>query len=206
MENVSRAWTSDRQTFVLVLFLNHLSPWIWREVLIGLPWCLRHVSFPPCVFTRATQGPAIPARAFDVTISRFPIWLLLLLLLFFLQSDDDTEASAGWICWLKTGPLFYWLRPFSLGQICCQQRLGAHSAEWTRTKEEALLCQTWRPEKVRVELSGRNRIRAISFGRGARTCKADFFPPVCSLIFFFLLPFSSNFNLWHLASLSSVIF
>lgn len=83
MENVSGAWTSDRQTFVLVLFLNHLSPWIWREVLIGLPLRLRHVSFPPRVFTCAAQGSTFPAKSFDVTISTFTFFDFLFSFFFF---------------------------------------------------------------------------------------------------------------------------
>lgn len=40
MKNVCGAWTSDRQTFVLVLFLHQLSLQIWVEVLRGLPLSL----------------------------------------------------------------------------------------------------------------------------------------------------------------------
>lgn len=40
MENVSGARTSEQQTFVLVLFLTHLSLQTWGEVLRGLPLSL----------------------------------------------------------------------------------------------------------------------------------------------------------------------
>lgn len=113
MENVSRAWTSDRQTFVLVLFLNHLSPWIWREVLIGLPLYLRHVSFSTRVFTRAAQGSVFPAKAFDVIILRFTYFLFPFFSFFHSPVTRLRLLLAG-ICRLKTSPFFYWLRPFSL--------------------------------------------------------------------------------------------
>lgn len=180
MENVSRAWTSDRQTFVLVLFLNHLSPWIWREVLIGLPSVPPSRLFSSLCFHACNSRPRDASKSFRCNNFKIPHSASFLKI--FLQSNDETQASAGSICRLKTGPFFYWLRPFSLGQICCQQRLGARPAEWMCTKEEALLCQTWRPEKVRVELSGWNRIRAISCGRGA-----------CTWSWFFLL----LFVLWY---------
>lgn len=92
MENVSRAWTSDRQTFVLVLFLNHLSRWIWREVLIGLPLCLHSRLLFPCVFTRAAQG--FPAKAFDVTVSKC---ILFFLFIFTVQRHDSCFCELGFV-------------------------------------------------------------------------------------------------------------
>lgn len=61
---------------------NHLSPWIWREVLIGLPPCLRHVSFQPRFFTR-TARLCDSSRSFPRNY--FKIWLMCLFI-FFLTS------------------------------------------------------------------------------------------------------------------------
>lgn len=182
MENVSRAWTSDRQTFVLVLFLNHLSPWIWREALIGLPPCLRHVSFPPHVFARSAQGSSFPAKAFHVTISRFT-YFIFLFLFFYSPMTRLRPLLARFVDQKQV--LFYWLGLFSLEQICCQHRLGS-SLGWVNVHEgRSAALSDMVASKVWAELSRWNRIRAISFGRGACTCEADFYLFIFSFIWFF---------------------
>lgn len=105
------------------------------------PPCLRHISFPPRVFTPSAQASTFPAKAFDVTISRFA-YFIFLFPLFSVQLDDETQASASSICRSKTSPFF-----IDSGSSLSAASTDSRSADWMCTKEEVLLCQTWWPER-----------------------------------------------------------